>query len=81
MSPIFPKNYVGIAEASSVGFDSRSLVHQNRRNFARRRTPLWTGDDPVGISYTDSDTPAPVTLRPDIRKNPNLAGGQRNISR
>ena len=44
-------------------------------------TPFWTGDDPVGISYTDSDTPASVTLRPDILKNPNLAKGQRNISR
>jgi hypothetical protein len=35
-------------------------------------TPLWTGPDPVGISYTDSD-PAEVTIRPDILRNPNLS--------
>lgn len=44
-------------------------------------TPFWTGDDPVGIAYTDSDTPAQVTLRPDILKNPNLPSGQRSIDR
>jgi hypothetical protein len=34
-------------------------------------TPFWTGDDPVNIYYTDSDTPASITIRPDILKNPN----------
>jgi hypothetical protein len=34
-------------------------------------TPFWTGDDPVGIAFTDSSTPASVTLRPDMLKNPN----------
>ena len=42
-------------------------------------TPFWTGDDPVGIAFTDSSTPASVTLRPDILKNPNLPGGQQTI--
>ena len=36
ISPLFPKNYVGIAEASSVGFDSRTLAHQNWHNIAPR---------------------------------------------
>ncbi|MGC8794333.1 MAG: hypothetical protein ACP5U2_13175, partial [Bryobacteraceae bacterium] len=43
-------------------------------------TPLWTGPDPVGIFYTESD-PAEVTLRPDILRNPNLATGARSIAR
>ena len=42
-------------------------------------TPFWSGDDPVGIAYTDSSTPANVTLRPDILNNPNL--GQRTLDR
>ena len=37
-------------------------------------TPFWTGADPVGIAYTDSDTPADVTMRPDLLHNPNLSG-------
>jgi hypothetical protein len=43
-------------------------------------TPYWTGPDPVGIAYTTSDAPD-VTLRPNILTNPNLASGQRSISR
>ena len=41
ISPIFPKNYVGIVEASAVGFDSRSLVHQNLHNIAPRIGMAW----------------------------------------
>jgi hypothetical protein len=37
-------------------------------------TPFWTGPDPVGIAYTESSTPADVTIRPDLLKNPNLSG-------
>jgi hypothetical protein len=44
-------------------------------------TPFWTGDDPVGIAFTDSSTPASVTMRPDILKNPNLSSGQRTLDR
>ena len=44
-------------------------------------TPFWSGDDPVGIFYTDSDTPASVTLRPDILRNPNYPSGQQTIEK
>lgn len=44
-------------------------------------TPQWTGPDPVGIAYTTSKTPAQVTLRPDILRNPNLPAGERSVSR
>jgi hypothetical protein len=35
-------------------------------------TPSWTGPDPTGTRVTQSRTPANVTLRPDILRNPNL---------
>jgi hypothetical protein len=41
VSPIYPANYVGIAEASSVGFDSRKLIHLDRNNFAPRIGLAW----------------------------------------
>ncbi|MCX6623395.1 MAG: hypothetical protein NTY38_20495, partial [Acidobacteria bacterium] len=41
-------------------------------------TPMWSGEDPVGITYTDGD-PAWVTMRPDILRNPNLPSGRRSI--
>jgi hypothetical protein len=44
-------------------------------------TPFWTGDDPVGIYFTDSDTPANITIRPDILRNPNLPKGQQTLDR
>jgi len=44
-------------------------------------TPFWTGDDPVGIYFTDSATPASVTIRPDILRNPNLSSGERSLDR
>ncbi len=44
-------------------------------------TPFWTGDDPVGITFTDSSTPASVTLRPDGLRNANLSGSQQTLSR
>ncbi len=44
-------------------------------------TPFWSGDDPVGIAYTDSSTPAYVMLRPDVSGNPNLPSGQQTLDR
>ncbi|MBI3646778.1 MAG: TonB-dependent receptor, partial [Acidobacteriales bacterium] len=41
VSAIFPKSYVGIAEASSVGFESQTLVRQDKNNLAPR----------IGIAY------------------------------
>ncbi|MCC6365776.1 MAG: carboxypeptidase regulatory-like domain-containing protein [Bryobacterales bacterium] len=44
-------------------------------------TPLWTGPDPTGTAYTTSRTPANVTIRPDILRNPNLPGDQQQVRR
>jgi len=44
-------------------------------------TPLWTGPDPTGTAFTASSTPANVTIRPDILRNPNLPSEQRAVNR
>lgn len=36
-------------------------------------TPQWTGADPTNTRFTNNTTPANVTIRPDILRNPNLA--------
>ena len=36
-------------------------------------TPLWSGPDPTGTAYTGSTTPATVTIRPDILRDPNIS--------
>ncbi len=43
-------------------------------------TPLWSGPDPNGIAYTESDAPW-VTIRPDQLRDPNLPSGERTIER
>jgi len=37
-------------------------------------TPGWTGPDPTGTRYTASRTPASTTIRPNILREPHLAG-------
>ncbi len=44
-------------------------------------TPLWNGPDPTGTRYTTSRTAPQVNIRPDILRNPNLAGDQRGPDR
>jgi hypothetical protein len=44
-------------------------------------TPLWTGPDPAGYAYTNSSTPAQVTIRPNILRNPNLPEDQQRTTR
>jgi len=44
-------------------------------------TPLWTGPDPTGTAFTSSGTPAQVTIRPNVLRNPNLPESERTTSR
>ena len=44
-------------------------------------TPLWTGPDPTGTAFTSSGTPAQVTIRPNVLRNPNLPSAERTTSR
>jgi hypothetical protein len=45
VSPLFPKGYVGITEASKAGFRNRTLIFPDRNNFAPR----------VGLAYRPWD--------------------------
>jgi hypothetical protein len=44
-------------------------------------TPLWTGPDPTGTAFTNSGTPAQVTIRPNQLRDPNLPKGERTPQR
>jgi hypothetical protein len=44
-------------------------------------TPLWTGPDPTGTAFTANRTPANVTIRPNILRDPNLPASQRTVTR
>ncbi|HUS06692.1 MAG TPA: TonB-dependent receptor [Bryobacteraceae bacterium] len=44
-------------------------------------TPFWNGPDPTGTRYSASSTPARVTLRPNMLRNPNLPSGERSVTR
>lgn len=44
-------------------------------------TPTWTGPDPTGTAFTGSRTPAQVTLRPNILRDPNLAANEQSTGR
>ena len=44
-------------------------------------TPMWSGPDPTGTTFTTSRTPALVTRRPDQISDPNLPDDQRSVNR
>ncbi len=44
----------------------------------RHLTPYWTGPDPTGTAWTDSETRPYVTIRPDVVGDPNLPASQRS---
>ena len=67
----FGSNASGWANALLGGWEISGIYTLQSGMFL---TPFWTGSDPVGIAYTDSSTPADVTYRPDLTKNPNLSG-------
>jgi hypothetical protein len=44
-------------------------------------TPQWTGTDPTGTAFTNSRTPAQVTIRPNHLRDANLPTDQRSTGR
>jgi len=44
-------------------------------------TPLWTGADPTGTTFSASATRPIVTIRPDHLRDANLPAGQRSVGR
>jgi hypothetical protein len=43
-------------------------------------TPVWTGPDPTGTSYTTTTAPPSVTIRPNCLANGNLPADQQSIN-
>jgi hypothetical protein len=43
-------------------------------------TPQWTGPDPTGTAFTNSRTPAQVTIRPNHLRDANIPASQRSTS-
>lgn len=62
-----------------VGGWTLSLISQNQTG--QFLTPMWSGPDPAGTTYSDNETPSYVTLRPNILHDPNLPADQRTLSR
>lgn len=44
-------------------------------------TPMWTGPDPTGTAQSSSRTPANVTIRGNVLRDPNLPDNQRSVDR
>ncbi|MBM3785590.1 MAG: TonB-dependent receptor [Acidobacteria bacterium] len=44
-------------------------------------TPLWTGPDPTGTAFTNSRTPAQVTIRPNHLRDANIPKDQQSTGR
>ena len=58
-----------------------SLSFMHSHGSGQFLTPAWTGPDPTGTINTTSSTPAQVTIRPDILRNPNLPKDRRTMAR
>jgi len=67
-----------VAQAIAGGWEWSTIYSFYSGQFL---SPAWTGPDPVGTAFTNSRTPAQVTLRPNILRNPNLPDDQRSTNR
>jgi hypothetical protein len=74
----FGKGRSGVARALMHGWEWSSVFSSYSGQFL---TPLWTGPDPVGTAFTNSRTPAQVTLRPNQLRDANLPADQRSTGR
>ncbi len=67
-----------LAQALFGGWEISSVLSYYSGRFI---TPLWTGPDPTGTAYTASRTPANVTIRPDLLRDPNISSDQQRVNR
>jgi hypothetical protein len=72
-------SHAGRAVDTAFGGWELSVVTLNQTGMFL--TPFWTGPDPTGTAFTTSSTPATVTIRPNILRDPNLSSGERTLSR
>ena len=66
------------AEWIAGGWQISSMVYHDTGYYL---TPSWTGPDPTGTRFSSSRTPAQVTIRPDILRDPNFAPSERTTAR
>ncbi|HTM47115.1 MAG TPA: carboxypeptidase-like regulatory domain-containing protein [Bryobacteraceae bacterium] len=74
----FGKGRRGFARAVMQGWEWSSVFSFYSGQFL---TPQWTGPDPVGTAFTNSRTPAQVTIRPNQLRSPNLPADERSTGR
>jgi len=59
-----------VANGVLGGWRLSAIVHLES---GRPLTAAWTGPDPTNTRYTANSTPASVTIRPDVVRNPNIS--------
>jgi hypothetical protein len=74
----FGKGSRGVSRALLAGWEWSSVFSFYSGQFL---TPLWTGPDPVGTAFSNSRTPAQVTIRPNHLRDANLPADQRSTER
>lgn len=74
----FGKNSSGLKRAVLHGWEWTSVYSFFSGEFL---TPLWTGPDPTGTAFTNSRTPAQVTIRPNHLRDANIPTSQRSTAR
>jgi hypothetical protein len=74
----FGKSRRGFSRALLHGWEWSTIYSMFSGEFL---TPQWTGIDPVGTAFTNSRTPAQVTIRPNHLRNANLPASQRSSER
>lgn len=73
----FGRNARGWKRAVLNGWEWNSVYSLYSGQFL---TPLWTGPDPTGTAFTNSRTPAQVTIRPNHLHDANYAADQRSTA-
>lgn len=74
----FGKNSSGLKRAVLHGWEWTSVYSFFSGEFL---TPLWTGPDPTGTAFTNSRTPAQVTIRPNHLRDANIPTSERSTAR
>jgi hypothetical protein len=74
----FGKGSRGLRRAVLAGWEWSSIFSFYSGQFL---TPLWNGPDPVGTAFSNSRTPALVTIRPNHLRDANLPADERSTGR
>ena len=73
----FAKSARGVKGALLKGWEWNSVYSFFSGEFL---TPQWTGNDPTGTAFTNSRTPAQVTIRPNHLRDANLPTSARSTN-